>query len=195
MNNSLFERVRAFWENLNDRERRMLSWLGAAGALVLLLLPPIVLTLDNQALETQNSELQDMLEKLAMQHGKLTQLANARKADNERYKNKTPSLGSFMESKAKEQGLTLQEVTDQPGKATGHYMRRSVTVALPQIGLSPVINLLASIGQSPYPVAIDHIQIDHFQAGDQYNVKLGVLTYDKQTGGGGKTKPVAAAEE
>ncbi len=93
-----------------------------------------------------------------------------------------------MEAKAKEQGLTLQEVTDQPSKTNGKYTRRSVTVSLPQVALTPVIQLLSSIVESPYPVAIDHIQIDHFQPGDQFNVKLGVLTFDKQgAGSGGKT--------
>ncbi len=187
MNNPIFEGIRQRWENLNDRERRMLTVLGLIVALLALLMPPIVLTMDNQELEAQNADLRDTLEHLAEQHDKLAQLANARHADEQRFHNKTPSLGSFMEAEAKKQGLTLQEVTDQPGKTSGRYTRRGVTVSLPTVGLSPVINLLASITESPYPVAIDSIQIDHFQPGDQYNVKLGVLTYDK-SGTGGKAR-------
>jgi hypothetical protein len=33
--------------------------------------------------------------------------------------------------------------------------------------------------ESGHPVAIEQIQIDHFQPGDQYNVRLGILTYDR----------------
>jgi hypothetical protein len=42
-----------------------------------------------------------------------------------------------------------------------------------------VISLLSSIVESGHPVAIEQIQIDHFQPGDQYNVRLGILTYDR----------------
>jgi hypothetical protein len=38
---------------------------------------------------------------------------------------------------------------------------------------------MSSIVQSGHPVAIQEIQLDHYQPGDSYNVKLGILTYDK----------------
>jgi type II secretory pathway component PulM len=179
MNNAFVERLRTAWENLNDRERRMLAILGAVAALLLLVLPPVVLALDNADLETENAELRSVLERLSMQHDKLQRLAKERAAMEMRYKNKTPPLGSFLEAEAKKQGLTLQEVTDKPAKSSGAYLRRSVTASLAQVQLTPVINLLSSIVDSPYPVAVDHIQVDHFQPGDQFNIKLGVVTFDK----------------
>jgi type II secretory pathway component PulM len=185
--NSLFERVRDSWESLNDRERRMLSILGAVVASLLFLLPPVVLGMGNADIAAENDELRSVLDQLAMQHGRLAHLAEERKSADKRYRNKTPALGTFLESKAKEQGLTLQEVTDQPEKVVGPYLRRSVTVSLGQVGLSPVMNLLSSIVESPHPVAIDQIQIDHFQPGDQYNVKLGIVTYDQKSPAASKT--------
>jgi hypothetical protein len=177
--NSLIDRIRTAWENLNDRERRMALLLGGVLLALLLLLPPVMLELGNSELEAQNDELRSVLEQLSIQHAKLAQLAQDRKNAEQRYRNKTPPLGSFMESEAKKQGLTLQEVTDQPEKTVGKYLRRSITVSLPQIGLTPVITLLSSIVESGHPIAIEQIQIDHYQPGDQYGVKLGILTYDK----------------
>lgn len=179
MNNPLFERLRAIWDNLNDRERRMLTILGVAVGAVLLLLPPVLLIMGNSDLEAENSELRSVVEQLDTQRTRLARLAQERRAAEQKYLNKTPPLGSFLESEAKKQGLTLQEVTDQPEKTVGRYLRRSVTVALPQVALTPLINLLSSIVESGHPVAIDQLQIDHYQAGDQFNVKLGVLTFDK----------------
>jgi hypothetical protein len=178
MNNYL-DRLRTSWENLNERERRMLSLLGGVVLVLLLLLPPIMLSLGNGELQTQNDELRTVLDQLALQRGRLMQ----------RYLNKTPPLGSFLEAEAKKQGLTLQEVTDQPEKTVGRYQRRSVTVSLPQTGLTPVIKLMSSIVESGHPVAIQEIQLDHYQPGDQYSVKLGILTYDKlQTSAGAADK-------
>ena len=179
MNNPLFERLRASWENLNDRERRMLTILGVVLGAVLLLLPPVLLIMDNADLEAQNAELRSVVEQLDTQHVRLSRIAQERHAAEQKYLNKTPPLGSFLESEAKKQGLNLQEVTDQPEKTVGRYLRRSVTVALPQVALTPLINLLSSIVESGHPVAIDQLQIDHYQPGDQFNVKLGVLTFDK----------------
>jgi Type II secretion system (T2SS), protein M len=177
--NNMFDRMRASWENLNDRERRMLTVLGGVVLTLLLLLPPVLLSLGNSDLQAQNDELRSVLDQLAIQRGRLMQLAEDRKKAEQRYQNKTPPLGSFLESEAKKQGLTLQEVTDQPEKTVGRYLRRSVTVSLPQTGLTPVINLMSSIVESGHPVAIQEIQLDHYQPGDQYSVKLGILTYDK----------------
>lgn len=181
MNNPLFERLRATWDNLNDRERRMLAILGAVLGAVLLIMPPILLVMDNADLEAQNAELRNVVEMLDMQRTRLARAALERHAADQKYLNKTPPLGSFMESEAKKQGLTLQEVTDQPEKTVGRYLRRGVTVALPQVALTPLINLLSSIVESGHPVAVDQLQIDHYQAGDQFNVKLGILTFDKLT--------------
>ncbi|HET8937590.1 MAG TPA: type II secretion system protein GspM [Polyangiales bacterium] len=177
--NNLIERLRVSWYNLNDRERRMLSMLGGVVLVLMLLLPPVMLSLSNSDLQNENDELRTVLDQLSKQRGKLMQLAQERKNAEARYLNKTPPLGSFLEAEAKKQGLTLQEVTDQPEKTVGRYQRRSVTVSLPQTGLTPVIQLMSSIVQSGHPVAIQEIQLDHYQPGDSYNVKLGILTYDK----------------
>ncbi|HEX7481381.1 MAG TPA: type II secretion system protein GspM [Polyangiales bacterium] len=185
MNNVVLDRLRDRWENFNERERRLLTVLGMAVAAAALLLPPVMLTMKNTEIESDNDELRSVIDRLAQQSTRLSHMAEERLAADRLYRNKTPPLGSFLEAEAKKQGVTLQEVTDQPEKAVGRYLRRSATVSLPQVALTPVINLLSSVVESGHPVAIDQIQIDHFQPGDQYNVKLGILTYDRQFGGAG----------
>ena len=55
-------------------------------------------------------------------------------------------------------------------------MRASIN----DVGLTGIVDLLSGIETSPYPVAVDHIQIEHYQPGDSYRVKVGVLTFDKK---------------
>jgi len=184
MNSSFLDRIRSSWDNLNDRERRMLTMLGMVALALLLLLPPVMLSLGNNDLQAQNDELRSVLDQLGIQRARLMQLAEDRKNAEARYKNKTPPLGSFLESEAKKQGLNLQEVTDQPEKTVGKYLRRSVTVSLPNTPLTPVINLMSSLVESGHPVAIQEISMDHYSVGDVFNVKLGILTYDKLDTGG-----------
>lgn len=177
---ALLERLRQSWSGLNEREQRLVLVMAAMFGALLLGLPLYLMASGNWELEDHNASLRATLARLEQQRGPLMQAAEERRAANQRYGNKTPPLGSFLEHESKKQGLTLREVTDQPDKAQGRYLKRSVRASMPGVGLTPVINLLSSIVGSPHPVAIDHVQIEHYQPGDTYNVKVGVLTYDKQ---------------
>jgi hypothetical protein len=118
---------------------------------------------------------------IGQRRGQLKALGDARRTAETRYTHRTPPLGSFVEEEAKKHGLTIREVTDQPEKTAGSYHRRSVRASINDVGLTGIVDLLTGIVQSPYPVAIDHIQIEHYHPGDSYRVGIGVLTFDKQT--------------
>ena len=56
-------------------------------------------------------------------------------------------------------------------------MRASIN----DVGLTGIVDLLGDIETSEYPVAVDHVQIEHYTPGDTFRAKVGVLTFD-QTG-------------
>lgn len=176
------DRMRLMWEGLNPRERRLAGGFGTVAAFLVLAFPPYWIATQNSDIEAENTALHEVLETLSTRRGELVQLAAERRASEARFKNKTPPLGSFLENEAREHGLTLQEVTDEPDKSSGRYLRRSARASIPDVGLTPVIELLSSISVSSLPVAVDHVQIEHYQAGDRYSFKLGVVTFDKQAG-------------
>lgn len=176
----LFERMRATWDALNDRERLLVGGLGALLAAFLLGFPLFWTARQNAEIEERNGELRAVLELIAAKRPQLQQLKQTRDEMQQRYRNRTPPLGSFLEQEAKRQNLTIREVTDQPEKSSGHYSRRSVTASIAEVDLTGIMNLLAGIGTSQYPVAIDHVQIEHYQPGDKYRFKLGVRTFDRK---------------
>jgi type II secretory pathway component PulM len=180
--NELLERLRGIWEGLNDREKRMVVVLGVIAAGGLLALPLFWTARQNAEIADDNAQLRGALELIGSKRAQLLQLAEARKAATQRYSKHTPPLGTFLESKAKEHKLTLQEVTDQPEKASGSYRRRSVRASINDVDLTSLVKLLDGIVTSEYPVAVDQVQIEHYQAGDKYRLKLGVLTFDKKEG-------------
>lgn len=176
------DRMRLSWEGLNPRERRLAGGFGAVFAVLVLAFPPYWIANQNADIEMENVALHDVLDTLSRRRGELVQLAAERHASQARFKNKTPPLGTFLENEAQEHGLTLQEVRDEPGKSSGRYLRRSTRASIPDVALTPVIELMSSITVSQFPVAVDHVQIEHFQAGDRYSFKLGIVTFDKQAG-------------
>jgi hypothetical protein len=173
------EPVRRAWENLNERERRLVGILGAVTALLLVGVPLYLSTASISDLESENREMATVIREIGRARTKLSEREAERRATEQRYQTKAPALGSFLEAKAREVELSVREVTDQPEKVAGGFRRRSVRATLPGVGLRAVIDLMASIENSPYPVAIDQIHIEHYQSGDRYNVTLGVVAYDR----------------
>jgi type II secretory pathway component PulM len=192
---AFIERLRSFWEGLHERERRLLSGLVLVLGLIVLGLPLGLIVIQNQDLQSENDELRALLTQVEEQRPMLTLQELSRKTAETRYKNVTPPLGSYLESEAKKQGLALSEVTEQPEKTEGAFHRRAVRAAINDVGLTGIINLLSGIVSSPHPVAVDHIQIEHYQSGDKYRFKLGVLTFDRKAAKAAAAKPGAAKKE
>lgn len=177
--NDLLDRVRRTWENFNERERRLLTILGVVLTVLILVIPLYWIAHQNSEIESENDELRAVLDLIVERRDELQQFAAARKAAKARYKNKAPPLGSFLETEAAKYQLTIREVNDQPEKSVGGYHRRSTKVSINDAGLTGVIRVMADIVQTPYPVAIDHIKIEHYQPGDKYRFTFGVMTFDK----------------
>jgi DNA helicase IV len=192
---SAFERLRETWEGFNDRERMLVGGLGLLLCAFLLGFPLFWTARQNADIEDKNAELRKVLELIEQKRPQLQQLAQARAEAEQRYKNQTPPLGSFIESEAKRHGLSIKEVTDQPEKTSGRYTRRSATASIAEVDLTGIMNLLSGIAGTQYPVAIDHVQIEHYQAGDKYRFKLGVRTFDRKAATAEKPKEGAATSE
>jgi hypothetical protein len=182
---ALLDRVREAWENLNDRERRMVAFLGVLLVVFILGFPLLWIARENGDIADENLAYREALTRLQENGVRLKQRAEVRRRSQARYKNTTPALGSFLEQEAEKHGLTIREVTDQPEKTVGRYTRRNVRASLNDVDLTGLMNLLSGIVSSKYPVGIEFLQIEHYQPGDEFRVKLGVLTFDRKGFGGG----------
>ncbi len=176
----LFGRAQSALHSLNDRERRLLTALGAVFAAVLVLLPLYLITASISDIEAENAEIVNVLRDIRRAQGTLAQREAEREAAAARYARPAPPLGSFIEARASEQQLTLREVTDQPEKVIGEYRRRNVRATMPGVGLRPVVKMLTAIENSPFPVALERIQVEHFRPGNSYNVTVGVIAFDRE---------------
>ncbi|MFI5306616.1 MAG: type II secretion system protein GspM [Polyangiales bacterium] len=190
--NELLDRMRGIWDGFNEREKGMVMVLGVIAAVCLLALPLFLTAHKNAEIADDNVQLRAALEMIGGKRAQLVQLAEARKAASQRYTRHTPPLGTFLEGKAKEKKLTIREITDQPEKVSGNYKRRSVRASISDVGLTGLVELLDGIVTSEYPVAVDQVQIEHYQPGDTYRFKLGVLTFDRKEGKTTGTKSTSA---
>lgn len=179
---SIGHRFRDAFDNLNERERRLVALLGIILATIAVLLPLYLLKTAVWELEDRKESITQVLKEVRRDPTKLRALQAERQALKRRYSTPPPPLGSFIESKAREQGLAVREVSDEPEKVVSGYTRQQVKVKLSDVGLQALMGLLTSIENSPYPVAVSRLKVEHYQAGDKYNVELGIMAFRRRGG-------------
>jgi len=176
----IFDSVRSAFDNLNDRERKLVGILGAVAAAMLVFLPLWLIASAITDVEDENTEIRDVLRDISHARAEVAERRAQREAAERRYDSPAPPLGSFLEAKAREAGYDRPlEVTDQPERVASGFTRRHVRASLPGVGLRTVIDMMTEVENSPFPVAIERLQIEHFQAGDRYNVEVGVIAFDR----------------
>ncbi|MCA9601867.1 MAG: hypothetical protein KC417_07580, partial [Myxococcales bacterium] len=121
-----------------------------------------------------------------------------RKAAEKLYTTEVPALSTFLEAKAKEAGYDRPvQMTEEPEKVEGGFRRMHTRASFSGVGLVPFLRMLAAIKNSPYPIAIERVQVEHYQKGDKYNVEVGVYAFELTEGGsrGGESKPKPAKSD
>lgn len=175
-----FDNIRGWFDTLNQRERRLLSLMGSVFAVIAVMVPMYLMLASISDIETENTDINGVLQDIYRSEGRLEEQKAARRAVERLYNRKTPSLGGFLEESAQEYGVGGLSITDQPKLDMGDYSRRSVRVSLPTVELRPLIDMLADIKNSSYPVAIERIQLDGGRLRKGYSVKLAVNAYDRE---------------
>jgi hypothetical protein len=178
------ERLEATWAGFNDREKRLVGVLGIVAVLLVVLMPVYLLSSAISALEEDNDAIELVLRDIGRAGPRLAQRQAEAEAAEARYDVRAPALGSFLEAQCATENVAIQSVTNQPEVQEGRFRGRHVRAQLPGAQLRSAIHLLTAIEQAPYPIALERINIEHFNPGeDRFNFEIGVVTYDRQSAG------------
>lgn len=173
-----FDALRESWDKLSDRERKMLSIMGAVGLFLVAFVAIWTTTSALAEVEEERDDIRRILSDLDRAGDLLAKREAERQALEDRYRNRAPALAAHVEGKAKEVGLEVRQVVEDPEKVSGGYRRQSVRVSFSGVSLRPIMHLLASIDDERSPIAIERIVIEHYSQGDSYKVDLGIASYD-----------------
>lgn len=177
-----FESLRQSWDNLSDRERRLLSGMG--GVLLTLIVFVAVWTTTSALAEVEEERdaIRLVLADIDRASDLLAKRDAERRAIEERFRNKAPPIAAYVESRAKEEGLEIRQSTEDDAKSIQGYKRQSVRVSFSNVPLRPVVHLLTRMAEEPSPMALERLIIEHYAAGDSYKVEVGVSTYESPKG-------------
>ena len=176
---SRIDSLRQTWDAYSDRERRLLIVLGGTLAAFVLVLPLFLLNSAITSLETENDEIAAALRELDTARDRVAQRQAEVTALQQRYARPAPQLPTYLEAQGRTREITLNQVTNQPDRQVEGYRQRITRATLQGIALRPLIRFVDDIENSPYPLAVERIHIDHFQPGDQFNAEVGVMAVDR----------------
>jgi hypothetical protein len=175
----MLDGLRSYWENLSERERRMLSVLGGIAALLVVVVPVFLLSRSIGQLEDDNARLSASLRLLSRSRGEIAAMRAEQTARAARYAQGAPG-DSWLTAQVEEHDLSVSRVNGQPPRVVDGFTINTRRVTIQNSGLRSAMILLADLKNSRYPVAIEQVHVDHNQSGDRYNFEIGVHTYARE---------------
>lgn len=185
----MLDGLRSYWENLTDRERLLFGVMGGIAALLIVLMPVYLLSTSIGELEEDNAQITAALRRIARSRGRIAAMRAEQAARDARYDQGAPGE-EWLPSQVEQHGLAFSRVQHEPERVVGRYRIHTTRASFQGAGLRPAILLLTDLKNSRYPVAIERLHVDHHQSGDQYNLEVGVLTFERQ-GGGSRSRDAA----
>ncbi len=181
----MLDGLRSYWENLTDRERMLFGVMGGLALLLVVSTPVYLLSSSITALEEENAEITAALRQIGRSRGRIAAMRAEQAARDARYEQGAPGE-QWLPTQVQEHGLSFSRVQHEPERVVGRYRIHTTRASFQGAGLRPAILLLADMKNSRYPVAIERLHVDHHQAGDRYNLEVGVLTFEREGASGGR---------
>jgi general secretion pathway protein M len=166
---------------MNVRERKLVTVLGFAGAVVLVLAIPFALEAYIRSTLSDNDDLRQALSDVQDARGRVRERQAKKDAIALRYAKTAPPLAGYLEQAARQQKLQVTDSTPLPDVPHGkRYMEHGTDIHLKKTGMLPLALFLESIEKSGYPVAATRLNIrKRTGEPDSYDVEVGVASYDR----------------
>jgi type II secretory pathway component PulM len=179
--NEQLARLREWFDKLQPRERRLVSWLAMALIVFFVLLVPLGASMmlgsrreGNRALREASAAVKNAREDVRQRQAK-------REAIAQRYANRPPPLAGVLEKAARENHLDIPESQDRPEVPHGKkYVERTTVVRLRKASMLQIAKMLESLEQQHMPLSVSRLNIRR-RGGerDSYDVELGLSAYDR----------------
>lgn len=170
-------------EQLDARERRLLTLLGATFAALIVLGVPVGVTTLLAGQQSENDKLRDSIDSIQESRGALQKRDSAKKALLSRYAQPAPPLAAFLGGLAESNGIDIPETQDRSNVAHGKkFEERQTKITLSKVHLLNLVKFMEGIVQSPHPVQISRLEIRKRGAEpDSYDAELVVSAFDRKS--------------
>jgi type II secretory pathway component PulM len=176
--------IRAQWERLSLRERRLLTFLG--GCLIALVVFGVgyVIADGLSSIEVRNREMRQALKDMASHRDEFIRA----RAESGAWERKIPAEGKgqplqgFLESSAKDLEITIPEMNERPPQARGkQFVEKSVDIKLRGLNLQQLAEFMRKVEGAPTQVVVvSRLFVrTRFNQHDQLDVEMTVSTFER----------------
>jgi type II secretion system (T2SS) protein M len=172
--------MRAQWDRLSTRERRLVSTLAGVFGLFLTLLLGYFVWSGLADIQDHNEAARQALKDIAQHRDEFLE-ARRRMTSQEVRVSRTPiQLSSILESAATEAGLKIDETNDRPQAPRGKkYIEKGLDLKIRKTDLQSLTKFLRRIESGPNLILFDHINVrTRYNEHDALEVELGVMTFE-----------------
>jgi len=171
----------AQWNQMAARERKLISILGGAVAILALLLAAYLMVDSLQEISTSNEDTREALAAIARHRDDYLDAKLRMVIQEARIGVEPPQLAADLEAAGKEAGIQIPETVDRPPSPAGkRYLEHSLDVKLRKVGLKELATFLNKVETNPRLIAITRLQIRRsFGEGDKLDVELTATAYER----------------
>jgi general secretion pathway protein M len=188
------------FDQLEDRERRLIGVLCAVFAAFVLLAIPVGLAAVLGSKRSDNEQLRQAILAIGDNRDAIRKADQQREAVLARYAQPAPPLAGFLAGLAKRNGIEIPESQDRDIIPRGKkYEERTTKIVLRRVGMLSLVRFMEQVEQSPHPVRIGRLNIRKRGAeADSFDVEMLVSAFDRKASespGGENAEETPAAEE
>ncbi len=179
----------AEWNRMSARERRLISALAAAFAVIAVSLVAYLMVDSLQSMARENQEMRDAIGDIAKHSDEYREARAKVEAQRRRIGDEPPQLAADLEAAAKEAGIQIPETSDRPDAPAGkRYVERSLDVKLRKVDLKSLATFLGKVETGKSLILVTRLQVRRSFGGDGSNVDvdLTATTYERLKDGGKK---------
>jgi hypothetical protein len=173
--------IRAQWDRLSPRERRMLSTLLAVGAGLVVLLFGYFVWSGLSDIEDHNAAARQALKDIEQHRDEFIE-ARRRMTSQEVRVSRTPmQLSSLLESAATDAGFKIDEISNErtPVPRGKKFIEKGIDVKIRRVDLLGLTKFLRKLETGPNLVIVDRLVVrTRYNEHDQLDVEVGVMTFE-----------------
>jgi general secretion pathway protein M len=174
--------LRERFEQLEDRERKLLLIFGAVVAFMFVLIIPTYATMSVGEQRGENERIYELIREIKDERVTLGRRKAETKRVESRYARNAPALASFLAQAADQVGVEIPETQDRSTIPAGKtYKERSTKIRLRSVGLLALSNFLEKVDNGGYPISISRLNIKkRGTKPDEYDVEMEVSAFDRE---------------
>lgn len=173
--------LREKFEQLEERERKLLLIFAGVVGFVIVFLLPFALAMSVGSQESENERLREIIQQIADERKTLGKRQAETDRVEKRYGRKAPALASFLAQTADSVGVEIPETQDRATVPHGKAFKERITkIRLRKVGMLQLSNFMEKIENAPYPISISKLNIrKRGTKPDEFDVEMEISAFDR----------------